>query len=375
MIRRLVIAALLWFCALPALAEGRYASIIIDADSLDILHARQIDASRHPASLTKIMTLHLTFEAIDQGRLTLDQSVTVSRNAARTPPVKMGLRAGQSVRIDTLVQAVAVRSHNDAAVVLAETLAGSEAAFAQRMNAKARELGMQNTVFRNANGLPDDAQVTTARDMAKLAHATLARFPQHYHYFGQTEFRGRKNTNGLLPRADVDGFKTGYTRASGYNLVISGTRAIAGETRRIIAVVLGGASKDSRNQHMGELVDRGFDVIAKTGTRRVVRHTPPPKPAATILAATPTRPVRWAVQIGGFASPAEAEIAAAALSRHARSGTVVPHSGFAGGQPVHSARVEDLEQAEARQLCAEHSAILSIPARRCRVLSTGRAGT
>ena len=370
MVRALLITLLCLVAGSAAASDGRYGSIIVDADSLDILHARQIDAPRHPASLTKIMTLHLVFEAVERGRLTLDQSVSVSATAARTPPVKMGLRAGQSVTVDTLVQAVAVRSSNDAAVVLAETLGGSEAGFAAMMNAKAGELGMRRTTFRNATGLPDAAQTTTARDMAKLAHATLARFPQHYHYFGQTEFRGRKSTNALLAEPGVDGFKTGYTRASGYNLVISATRDIDGTPRRLIAVVLGGASKTSRNSHMRDLVNRGFDVMERG---RPAPGDRGPAPAFT-TARSEAAPGAWAVQLGGFRSAAAAEIAAATLTRAAGGGRVVPRSGFQDGEPVHSARVEGLSQAAARALCSDHAAILGVGTRRCLVLSVGRAG-
>ena len=369
---RLILLSLV-LLALPSLAsaQDRYASIIVDADSLDILHARQIDAPRHPASLTKVMTLFLTFEAVERGEISLGTELAVSANAARTPPVKMGLKAGARVSVDTLVQAVAVRSSNDAAVVLAEALGGTEAEFAQAMTARAEALGMRGTVFRNATGLPDADQITTARDMAKLAHATRTRFPQHYHYFGQTEFRGRRSTNALLGRPDVDGFKTGYTRASGYNLLIS---AVRGE-RRLFAVVLGGASSSSRNDHMSQLIERGFEVMDKT-TRTVTRE---PVPAARPVqvastAATPTGPAIWAVQIGGFRSSAAAEIAAASLRRAAGSGSVVPRSGFADGAPVFSARVEGLAQSSAQQLCADHAAILQLPARPCRVLSAGRAG-
>ena len=373
---RALLLALL-FALLPRLAlaqAGGYSSIIVDAHSEDILHARQIDAARYPASLTKIMTLYLVFDAVEEGRITLDTDVPVSRTAAATPPVKLGLTAGSRVTVDTLVQAVAVRSANDAAVVLAEALAGSETAFAARMTDTARELGMRGTTFRNATGLPDAEQVTTARDMAKLAHAVLTRFPQHYHYFGQASFRGRKNTNALLRRPDVDGFKTGYTRASGYNLVISGTREMGGTERRILAVVLGGASKTSRNTHMDDLVDRGFAVMAqqKPSDGRTTRREPVPAPKPPVMASAESGG-RWAVQVGGFASPAEAEIAAAALQRAVRGGRVAPASGFAQGRPVFSARLENLPAAAARSLCAEHSAILAIPPRPCRVLSAGRA--
>ncbi len=362
------------FAGLSQASEGRYASIIVDADRLDILHARQIDAQRHPASLTKIMTLHLVFEAVERGQITLDSEVIVSANAARTPPVKMGLRTGQRVSIDTLVQAVAVRSSNDAAVVLAESLAGSEAAFAARMTDKARALGMRQTVFRNATGLPNEEQVTTARDMAKLAHATLAQFPQHYHYFGQTHFQGRKSTNALLSRPDVDGFKTGFTRASGYNLVISATRAVDGQSRRLLAIVLGGASTGSRNAHMEELIDRGFDVMRQTSGSSLPSPTSQQASVqnASVVTVKGSGDGVWAIEIGGFQSAAASEIAASHLRRAAGGGKISPRSGFAAGQPVYTARVEGLAQSQAKSLCASHAEILSLPARRCRVLSLPR---
>lgn len=274
--------ALLWGISAPmpaSASENRYASIIVDADTLDVLHARQIDGERFPASLTKVMTLYLVFDAIDAGTLRLDEKLTVSANAARIPPVQAGWKTGQRMDVQTLIQSVAVRSHNDSAVVLAEHLGGTEARFAQMMTEKARSLGMSKTTFKTANGLPHPDQVTTARDMAKLASAVLTYHSGRYHYFGQTEFRGQKNTNALLAsRADVDGFKTGYTRASGYNLMVSATR----EGRRIIAVVLGGASGKSRNAHMSDLIDRGFDVISQTAAPlRVVAAKPAPKTTDT----------------------------------------------------------------------------------------------
>lgn len=341
--------------------EGRYASIIIDTDSLEILHARQIDAPRYPASLTKIMTLHLAFAALDRGDMSLSDEVLVSDYASRTPPVGIGLVKGQKVSIDTLIQAVAVRSANDAAVALAEAVAGSEGLFVVRMNALAKDMGMQRTHFRNPHGLPDDHQLTTARDMAKLAHATLTRFPHYYHYFGQTHFRGARNTNRLLTRRkDVDGFKTGYTRASGYNLVISATQ----KDGRIIAIVLGGASSGSRFDHMSDLIDRGFSVL----------NTPP----APIIAASAktNRSVdrSWALQIDGFESPAEAEILADRLIRTAGIGTITPRSGTYEGRTLHSIRIEALDRLSARQLCADHAELLEITSRRCKVLSVAHSG-
>lgn len=288
--RAFLVIALIWFaCSWPnlSLAQGadiekpigRYASIIVDTDNLDILHARQIDALRYPASLTKVMTLYLAFDALDAGQLRLDEKVKVSAVAARTPPVDIGLRAGQTISIDTLIQAIAVRSANDAAVVLAERLGGTEAAFAEQMTAKARSLGMTHTTFKTANGLPNPEQFTTARDMAKLANAVLVNHRRHYHYFGLKTFtyngRTYRNTNRLLrEREEVDGFKTGYTNDSGYNLIVSAHR----NGRRLIAVVLGGATGASRNSHMSDLIDRGFDVMGVTPQTIEIAQAPEKAP-------------------------------------------------------------------------------------------------
>ncbi len=291
--RAYLMTALIWLaCFWPALAcaetagnekpTGRYASIIVDTDNLDILHARQIDELRYPASLTKVMTLYLAFDALNAGQIRLEDQVKVSAVAARTPPVDIGLRAGQSVSVETLMQAIAVRSANDAAVVLAEYLGGSEAEFAEMMTTKAKSLGMSQTTFKTANGLPHPEQLTTARDMAKLANAVLTNHRRHYHYFGlkKFQFNGRTylNTNRLLrEREDVDGFKTGYTNDSGYNLIVSAKR----DGRRLIAVVLGGASNASRNSHMADLIDRGFDVMGLTPQTIKIAQAPkvplPPK--------------------------------------------------------------------------------------------------
>jgi D-alanyl-D-alanine carboxypeptidase len=265
-----------WFVlsTATALADApkRYASIVVDADTLEIIHARQIDDARYPASLTKVMTLYLTFDAINSGALKLSDRMTVSRAAARTAPVDIGLRAGQTISVDEAIQALTVRSANDAAAVLAERIGGTQENFAAMMTRKARELHMRRTTFMTPHGLPHPDQTTTARDMAKLAAATLNHHRRYYHYFGQTKFvyKGRtyKNTNGLLHwLSGVDGFKTGYTNASGYNLIISAQR----DGRRLIAVVLGGATSDSRNKHMQDLVERGFDAL---GVSPVI-STPP----------------------------------------------------------------------------------------------------
>lgn len=248
--------------------EGeRYASISVDADSQDILHARQIDALRYPASLTKMMTLYLAFDALDARRLDLNDALPVSAKAAAAPPTKLGLKAKQSLTLHDAIQALAVKSSNDVAIVIAEAIGGTEENFALLMNAKAQSLGMMATHYKNASGLPNSKQVTTARDQAKLADALLRHHKKYYHYFGQESFywKGQrlKNHNSLLSSVQgVDGFKTGYTRASGFNLTISAQR----NGRRIIAVVLGGASGMARDQHMARLIDRSFDVIGNRPT-------------------------------------------------------------------------------------------------------------
>jgi len=335
------------FSVLPAQAQNRYASIIVDADRLDVIHARQIDETRYPASLTKVMTLHLVFDALDAGTLKLNEQIVVSRNAARTPPVKLGLRAGQRITVEDLIQSVAVRSHNDSAVVLAERLGGTEARFAAMMNVKAAQLGMHRTVFRTANGLPHPEQVTTARDMSKLAHSILTTHRARYRYFGQKYFRGQKNTNALLyDMPGVDGFKTGYTNASGYNLMVSATR----NGRRQIAIIMGGASGKSRNQHMRDLVERGFKVM-----NSVPESAPPlslaiaPHPTAILRGANaPVKAGLWSVALRNLPSENLAMQTAQTLAPKA---PVTLSSGFLKGQPVFHAKLSGLSAQDAKSLC------------------------
>lgn len=283
-------------------AAARLASILVDASDGRVLQTEDADTPHYPASLTKMMTLYLAFEALDEGRVTLDQPLSVSARAAAQPPTKLGLRAGQSIPMETAMLGLVTKSANDAAAVLAENLAGSEDNFALRMTGKAQALGMTQTVFRNASGLPDPNQVTTARDMSVLAMALLHHYPHYYHYFSVKEFyyggRPVTNHNRLLGVYDgVDGIKTGYTRAAGFNLVASALRG----DRRLIGVVLGAPSSKVRNAMMTDLLDQAFrgesrielaslsqylgggsvasaqavgDAIATT--RRQVAYAPPP---------------------------------------------------------------------------------------------------
>ena len=236
--------------------DPRYAGIVVDAGSGAVLYAENAEARRHPASLTKMMTLYLLFEALDSGRLAMDTALPVSAAAAHQPASKLGLAAGSTIRVEDAVLAVCVRSSNDVAVVMAEALAGSEAAFAARMNAKARALGLSSTHFKNATGLPDPGQVTSARDMAVLALALQRDFPARYRLFSTRQFsyggRQYRTTNELLGKVPgLDGIKTGYIRASGYNLAASVRRG----GRRIVVVVMGGPSGAARNAQVTALID------------------------------------------------------------------------------------------------------------------------
>ncbi|MGO2131997.1 MAG: serine hydrolase [Halomonas sp.] len=244
-----------------AVAEGnpRYAGIVIDAETHEVLYAENADARRYPASLTKMMTLYMLFEALEDQRFTLDSPLSVSRAAAAMPATKLWLKAGSTLPVETAIKALVVRSANDVAVVVAESMGGTESQFAQMMTSKARDLGMHNTTFRNASGLPDSRQVTTARDMAMLSRRLMLDFPQYYHYFSQQSFTwGGKTVRGhnrlLANYPGADGLKTGFIRASGFNVATSAVR----NNRRILSVVMGGYSASSRDKHMANLLDRGF---------------------------------------------------------------------------------------------------------------------
>lgn len=244
-----------------------YADIMIDDNSGQVLHETDPDAPRHPASLTKVMTLYLLFGELDAGRIKLDYDLAVSARASEQNPTKLGLRAGQTIKVEDAIKGLVTKSANDAAVVVAEALGGSEEEFAQMMTRKARALGMSNTIYVNASGLPADEQITTARDQALLGRAIMHRFPQYYKYFSLPAFayRGRfmSNHNSLLRTVDgVDGIKTGYTEASGYNLISSTGRS----GRRIVGVILGERSNGARDVHMRNLIEQCIPQAATQHT-------------------------------------------------------------------------------------------------------------
>ncbi len=246
----------------------QFSSIIVDGNSGATLASTNPDALRHPASLTKVMTLYLLFERLDSGKITLDTEMPVSQHAADQDPTKLGLRPGQTLRVEDAIKGMVTRSANDAAVVAGEFLGGNEDDFARMMTRKARALGMSRTVYHNASGLPNDEQVTTARDQSTLGRAIQDRFPRYYRYFSTTAFNFRGHTitghNHLLGSVEgVDGIKTGYTRSSGFNLITSIHRG----NRFLVGVVMGGRSGGSRDAIMRNLLAENLD---KAATKRTI---------------------------------------------------------------------------------------------------------
>jgi D-alanyl-D-alanine carboxypeptidase len=272
-----------------------FSTIVVDAKTGEVINASKADELRHPASLAKIMTLYLLFAELEAGRLKLDTRLRISPEAAKQPPSKLGLKPGETIAVEDAIKALVTRSANDIAVAVAEAVAGDEESFARLMTQRARALGMTRTIFKNANGLPDPEQVTTAREMALLGLAIQDRFPKYYPYFSTRTFRWRGvaigNHNRLLGSVDgVDGIKTGYTRASGFNLVSNVKRG----PRHIVAVVLGGKTGKARDTHMRDMIAQQIRH-AHAGPRTAPRFTetqipmPVPSPVTT-AALRPAQP-------------------------------------------------------------------------------------
>lgn len=252
-------------------AQSKKAAVVIDASTGKTLYSSSADSPRYPASLTKMMTLYLTFEAMSAGRISKDTRVVFSNYASSRPPTKLGVRPGGSITVEQAILGLVTKSANDAATALGELLGGSESNFAKMMTAKARKLGMSSTTFRNASGLPDPGQKTTARDMAILGMSLREHFPKHYSYFSTRSFAFGKsrmaNHNKLLGRVQgVDGIKTGYTRASGFNLVSS----VKVGDRKIVAVVMGGASGRSRDAEMERLIAAYMPKASSRGSNPLI---------------------------------------------------------------------------------------------------------
>src|SRR3954453_21706400 len=309
-------------------SSPKFASIIVDGNSGSVLQATSPDGIRHPASLTKIMTLYLLFERLESGKMKLDTEMPVSQHAADQDPTKLNLRAGQTIRVEDAIKGLVTRSANDAAVVIAEAIGGDEDDFAQMMTRKARSLGMSRTVYRNANGLPNDEQVTTARDQATLGRAIQERFPRYYRYFATSTFNWRgqsiRNHNHLLGNVEgVDGIKTGYTRASGFNLVTSMRRG----NRHLIGVVLGGRSGGSRDAIMRNLL---ADNVEKAASKRTVAAITERNPADanTDVAQTepeskPVQPVQAQTVVQFAVTSAEPAVAPNARSAAPNAGSIL----------------------------------------------------
>ena len=351
--------------------DGRDAYIILDATSGRELSSDQPDQLRHPASLTKLMTIYLTFSALDSGRLSLGDGLPVSINALNAPPTKMGLPPGGTVSVRDATMALVTRSANDAAVVLAEALGGDEPSFAQMMTSKARQLGMSQTVFRNASGLPNREQVTTARDLARLAFALMRDFPHYYPVFSVQSwpYRGRslENHNRMLGSYEgADGLKTGYTNASGFNLVMSAMR----DNRRLIGVVMGGDSAGQRDRMMAMLMDQGFASAATMRLSAWTNIRKPPSarytsanfdPGLIIPESTPRLATASAQPLAGFtaaappAAPApQPEQRVASLVAQPAQGSVAPPGGPSIGSWV--IQVGSFNDPQAAQLALERAA-------------------
>jgi D-alanyl-D-alanine carboxypeptidase len=250
--------------------DPSYSSIVVDANSGAVMQTTDADGPRHPASLTKIMTLYLLFERLEAGKIKLSTEMEVSPHAAAQAPSKLGLQPGQTIDVETAIRAIVTKSANDVAVVVAEALGGDEPDFAKLMTAKAHALGMMHTTYHNASGLPDEGQITTARDMSILGRAIQDRFPNYYKYFSTRSFayhgRVMRNHNHLLGRVDgVDGIKTGYIRESGFNIVLSVRRG----QRHIITVVFGGHTAGARDARARSLIDNNINIAS-------LKRTAPP---------------------------------------------------------------------------------------------------
>jgi D-alanyl-D-alanine carboxypeptidase len=286
-------------------SEPKYAAIVVDARTGEVLYAKRADSPRYPASITKIMTMYLAFEQLASGKMKPTDLITVSAHAAAQSPTKLGLRPGDTITVEDALHAIAVKSANDMAVAMAEHIGGSEPRFAALMTLRAQELGMANSHFVNASGLPDSRQISTARDIAILSRSVMRDYPQYYSFFSQETFvfRGQamNNHNGLLGKMPgVDGLKTGFTNAAGWNLAASAVR----DNNRLIAVELGGPSPRTRNETVEGLLLTGFDIMDRRAHGEQIQVTQnlfEPSAPATMLASA--RPAPSQVHPEGAADP------------------------------------------------------------------------
>jgi D-alanyl-D-alanine carboxypeptidase len=364
------LAAIASHPAQAQIGSARYSSMVIDASSGDVLEAVNADAPRHPASLTKLMTLYMAFEALRDRRITLDQLVPVSGHAASMEPTKLGLVPGTRITVDQAILGLVTKSANDAAAALGELLGGSEDRFAQMMTLRARALGMGHTTFRNASGLPDPEQWTTAHDLAVLGRRLVSEFPGYYRYFSTPSFTWQRrvifNHDHLLQSyPGADGMKTGYTDASGYNLVSSAVRGGV----RLIGVVMGAASNGERDLHMVSLLNQSFEQldiptghhvtqVANRGgiigsahaaeTVKAAMQAESPKVAVT----HGRQAAAFSIQVGTFASEHAARAAAAMGRRIADDGETHVEATTLKHKHLWRAQVTGLSGADAQAACS-----------------------
>ncbi len=346
--------------AAPAHAQigsERYSSIVIEAATGNVLFTASADERRHPASLTKMMTLYMVFEALRDRRITLNQPVRISAHAASQSPTKLGLVPGARITVEEAILGLVTKSANDAAAAIGEMLGGGENRFAQMMTLRARALGMTRTTFRNASGLPDPEQVTTARDMSLLGRRLIQDFPVEYRYFATPSFRFRgrvffNHDRMLESYPGTDGIKTGYIDASGYNLVSSAVRGNV----RLIGVVMGASRAGERDHHMIGLLDQGF---SRLDVPLAPRAAPPPRIAGLMASAGAAATVkarqvasRWSVQVGSFGSQDAARQAAFQARRLADAGEARVESVVVKRRTTWRAQVTGLTPAEATSACA-----------------------
>jgi D-alanyl-D-alanine carboxypeptidase len=363
----------------PVDSTASYADIVIDADTGRIIHATNADSLRHPASLTKMMTLYLTFQALEAERLQSSQPLTVSANAAEQSPSKLGLRPGQHIRVEDAIMGLVTESANDAAVVLAEAMGGSESGFGVMMTKQARALGMTHSRFDNPSGLPDPEQVTTARDMAVLGYALIHHFPQFYPIFSHDSFVyagiNHHNHNHLMERYEgMDGIKTGYIRASGFNLVASVKRG----DLRLIGVVFGGRSAAARDNRMAQLLDEAFDDVkqdrAETRVPTIAslsgeaegdasdsddakQYVKFPGRNGTTQKAAPTPTGNWGIQIGAYSDEdigqkVLTQIVSTMPKLLGDADPVVMKTSTGGDEVMYRARLMGIEQKTAESACS-----------------------
>ncbi|HEX6957868.1 MAG TPA: D-alanyl-D-alanine carboxypeptidase [Ferrovibrio sp.] len=362
------LAGLLFLSTLSQSAHAAaYSAIVVDADDGKVLHAYKPDAPRYPASLTKMMTLYLAFDALKAGRLKLNQKLPISAHAA-AQPYGIDLRAGQTITVHDAILAAITKSANNAAVVLAEAIGGTEAKFAEMMTKRAHQLGMTNTVFKNASGLPNRHQKSTARDMAKLGIALVKNHKDYYSYFSTAEFEWKDavipNHNHILTRYEgADGIKTGYIAASGFNLVASAKR----DGHRIVAVVFGGSSVKARDNRMIQLLDTGFAKIENDDAPATMVADKSESSGFGLISnaeATPAAPINakalknaddaagdWAVQLGAFRKASSAEHLLRKVRGKLPSAEPLVDPVQSGSKKLYRARFTGLSEADARSAC------------------------